>query len=102
MHEETTKWAKDKSSVIKEVVGKWLFFLYAVFYFSFIVINVVSPDFMGINIGGINMAIAFGFGLILLAMLLAFAYNHISTRAETLFADLAGETIEEEESETKE
>ncbi len=101
MNDEPTKWVKDKSSVIKEIVGKWLFFLYAVFYVCFIVINIVSPGFMGIEIGGLNMAIAYGFGLILLAMLLAFAYNHISTRAEILFTELE-EQKTEEESETEE
>ena len=101
MHEESTTWVKDTSSVIKEVVGKWLFFLYAVFYAVFIIINVVSPSFMGIDIGSLNMAIAYGFGLILMAMLLAFAYNHISTRAEILLAELAGEQNEAEESETE-
>jgi hypothetical protein len=55
---------------------------------------------MGIGIGGLNMAITYGFGLILLAMLLAFAYNHISTCAEILLAELADEKIEKEESES--
>lgn len=100
MHDESTKWAKDESSVIKELVGKWLFFLYAIFYAGFIVINVANPSFMSINIGGLNMAIAFGFGLIILAMLLAFAYNHISTRAELLFSEIAEQISEKAEGET--
>ncbi len=96
MHGESTQWAKDESSIIKELVGKWLFFLYAVFYACFIVINIFSPDFMKINIGGLNMAIAYGIGLILLAMLLAFAYNHIGTRAERLFEEMAEKRRAEE------
>ena len=84
MHEPSTDWKKDNSASIKELVGKWLFFLYTIFYFGFIFINVFSPNFMGIEIGSMNMAIIFGFGLILFAMLLAFAYNHICTRAEQL------------------
>lgn len=101
MHGESTNWAKDESSVIKELVGRWLFFLYAVFYAGFIIINVASPGFMGIDIGGLNMAIAFGFGLIILAMILAFAYNHISTRSELLFNELAEQRNAQAEGEDK-
>ena len=85
MHGTPTEWKKDKSAAIKELVGRWMFFLYAIVYGGFILINVASPNFMRIEIGGLNMAIVFGFGLIILAMLLAFAYNHICTRAEQLF-----------------
>lgn len=94
MHEQSTKWKKDESSVIKEIVGKWLFFLYAIFYACFIIINVLSPGFMSIDIGGLNMAIIFGFGLIVFAMILAFAYNHISTRTEELFSKNTDEETE--------
>jgi uncharacterized membrane protein (DUF485 family) len=86
MHGPPTQWKKDSAATIKELLGKWLFFMYAIVYAGFILINVFSPAFMGIDIGGLNMAIVYGFGLILFAMLLAFAYNHISTRAEQLFS----------------
>lgn len=102
MHEESVKWEKDEASVIKELVGKWLFFLYAIFYASFIFITISNPDFMRIDVGSINMAIAFGFGLIILAMLLAVAYNNISTRAEMLFAEIAERTLEKEKSDETE
>jgi len=85
MHEPSTKRQEHESAVIiKEIIGKWFFLLYAIVYTSFILINIFNPSFMGIDIGGLNMAIVFGFGLILLAILLAFAYNHISTRTEQL------------------
>jgi uncharacterized membrane protein (DUF485 family) len=82
MHGPSSEWKKDNAVSIKEVVGKWLFILYAIVYAGFIFINVSSPKFMGIDIGSLNIAIVYGFGLILFAMLLAFAYNHISTHAE--------------------
>ena len=90
MHGPHVEWKRDSSTVIKELVGKWLFVLYAIVYFGFILINVFSPQFMGIGIGSMNMAIIFGFGLILFAMLLAFAYNHISTRAELIINENDG------------
>lgn len=86
MHGPPTEWKKDKSATIKELLGKWLFLMYTIVYAGFIIINIVSPRLMGIDIGGFNMAIVYGFGLIIIAILLAFAYNHISTRAEQLFS----------------
>jgi uncharacterized membrane protein (DUF485 family) len=39
---------------------------------------------MGIDVGSLNVAIVYGFGLILFAMILAFIYNQVSTHAEEL------------------
>ncbi len=89
MHEESTKWEKDNSSSIKELLGKWLFIMYAIVYAGFIIINVASPTFMGIEVGSFNVAIVYGFMLILFAMLLAFAYNHVSSHVEELMDDIA-------------
>ena len=84
MHGPSTQWNQDDCTVIKELIGKWLFLLYSLFYGSFIVINVISPKFMSIDIGGLNIAIVYGIGLILFAILLAFAYNNVSTCTERL------------------
>ena len=84
MHGPSSEWKKDNSSSIKELLGKWLFILYAIVYGGFIVINVVSPKFMGIEVGSLNVAIVYGFVLIVFAMLLAFAYNHVSSHAEEI------------------
>lgn len=84
MHGPSSEWKKDNAVSIKVILGKWFFILYAIVYTGFIFINVASPKFMSIDIGSLNMAIIYGFGLILFAMLLAFAYNHISTHAESV------------------
>lgn len=84
MHGPSSEWKKDNSSSIKELLGKWLFILYAIVYAGFIVINVVSPKFMGIEVGSLNVALVYGFLLIIFAMLLAFAYNHVSSHAEEI------------------
>ena len=99
MHEPSTQWKKDNSASIKELVGKWLFFLYALVYAGFIVINIISPHFMGIDIGSMNMAIVYGYGLILFAIFLAFAYNHICTRAEKLYNKDEDDEDEDEDDE---
>ena len=96
MHEPATQWKKDNSSSIKELLGKWLFLLYAIVYGGFILINVTSPGFMGTDVGDINVAIAYGFGLIIFAMILAFAYNHVSTHAEDLLNKSEDQTEETE------
>lgn len=95
MHGPSSNWKKDNSSSVKELLGKWLFLLYAIVYGGFIVINVVSPKFMGIEVGSLNVAIVYGFLLIVFAMLLAFAYNHVSTHAE----DVMNKDKETEETE---
>lgn len=95
MHGPSSDWKKDNSSSVKELLGKWLFLLYAIVYGGFIVINVVSPKFMGIEVGSLNVAIVYGFLLIVFAMLLAFAYNHVSTHAE----DVMNKDKESEETE---
>lgn len=84
MHEPAQEWKKDNASSLKEILGKWLFFIYTLIYIGFIVINVSSPKFMGVDVGSLNMAIVYGFVLIIFAMLLAFAFNHVSSHAEEL------------------
>jgi len=80
-HGPATEWKKDKASSLKELLGKWMFLLYTLVYAGF---NVFSPEFMGIDVGSLNVAIIYGFGLIVFAIFLAFAYNHVGTHAEEL------------------
>ncbi len=84
MHGPASEWKKDNASSLKELLGKWLFLLYSIVYAGFILINVFSPKFMGIDVGSLNVAIVYGFGLIALAMFLALVYNNVSTHAEEI------------------
>jgi hypothetical protein len=84
MHHSEVKWGNDPAASLKILLGKWFFLIYSLVYGGFIIINVLSPSFMGIDVGSLNVAIVYGFGLIIFAMLLALAYNHISTLAEEL------------------
>ena len=84
MHGPSSEWKKDNASSLKEIIGKWFFLLYAIIYAGFILINILSPKTMGADIGPLNLAIVYGFGLIILAIFLAFVYNHVSTHAEEL------------------
>lgn len=77
-----SKSSENQCTIKKERAGKRFFFLYAAVYACFILLNVLRPDFMGSPAGDFNIALVFGPGLILFAVLLAFIYNNICTRAE--------------------
>ena len=86
-HGPTTKWDKDKSIPHKIKLGLWMFFSYLIFYGGFIILNVVNPKLMGIDIGSLNLAIVYGFSLIIVALILALVYNHLANRLERKFKD---------------
>ena len=81
-HGPSTEWKEDRSSPYKTRLGVIMFLIYAVVYASFIGINVFAPAWMRVDVGSLNVAIVFGFGLIVLAVVLAFVYNHLCTLAE--------------------
>jgi len=88
MHEPSSQWAKDHAASIKRVLGLWFVTLYAIVYAGFIVINVVSPGFMAVDVGSFNVAIVYGFLLIIFAIFLAAIYNHICTHAEEVMTNM--------------
>jgi hypothetical protein len=49
---------------------------------AFILISVISPQTMATNIGPLNLAIVYGFGLIIFAILQAILYNYLCSRKE--------------------
>jgi uncharacterized membrane protein (DUF485 family) len=81
-HGPSTEWKEDRSSPYKTRLGVIMFLVYAVVYASFIGINVFAPAWMRVDVGSLNVAIVFGFALIVLAVVLAFVYNHLCTLAE--------------------
>lgn len=63
--------------------GVLLFLLYAFIYLVFVVINLVSPLLMeSIVLFGMNLAVTYGIGLILFAILLALIYNRLCAKKE--------------------
>ncbi len=57
-------------------IGFILFAVYSVFYGTFVLLNAFVPDTMEIKpVAGINLAILYGFGLIIVALLLALVYG---------------------------
>lgn len=84
-HGPATEWKENKSLDKKKArLGVVMFVIYTVIYAGFILINVMDSQIMRINIGSFNVAIVYGFGLIILALVLAIVYNHVCTSAEKL------------------
>ncbi len=86
LHESAVVHGADKAAAYKRRLGLIMLAVYGVIYLVFIVINVATPKTMGtIVVGGLNLAIVYGFALIVIAFLLAIAYNWACTRHEKSF-----------------
>ncbi len=81
-HGPANKWGDDKSVPFKIKLGLWMFSFYFLLYGGFIVINVLNPKLMSADIGSLNLAIVYGFALIIIALIMALIYNFLSTRSE--------------------
>ena len=86
LHEPAVVHGADEAAAYKRRLGLIMLAIYGVIYIAFIVINVAWPKAMGtIVVGGLNLAIVYGFALIVIAFLLAIAYNWACTRHEKSF-----------------
>ena len=57
-------------------LGLWLFALYLLFYAGFVGITAFKPQAMDVAVvAGVNLAIVYGFGLIVAAIVLALVYG---------------------------
>ncbi len=76
----------DRASKQKAKLGVWLFIVYTIVYAIFVAIGVLNYEAMGnIVLGNQNLAVVFGFGLILLAIIMGLIYNAICTGYENKF-----------------
>ena len=68
-------------------IGVQLFFVYLLFYSGFVLINAFAPTMMETTpIAGINLAILYGFGLIIGALVMALIYGALCSAED---ADVA-------------
>ena len=81
-HGPAVEWKKDRTADKKSKMGLIMVAIYILVYVVFVTINVVDPKLMKIDIGSLNLAIVYGFGLILLAVVQALVYNQYCTRLE--------------------
>lgn len=83
IHEPAVIIDMDKAAAKKAKLGVILFFVYTFIYSGFVLIGLTKPELMGLEvIGGQNIAIIYGFGLIILAIIMGFVYNFFCTRME--------------------
>ncbi|NQV02697.1 MAG: DUF485 domain-containing protein [Bacteroidia bacterium] len=83
LHEPAVPVEKDNAIAKKSKLGVILFLIYTAIYSGFVVIGLTKPELMGVEVmGGQNLAIVYGFGLIILAIVMGFIYNYFCTRME--------------------
>lgn len=91
--ESDTDFASDK----KAKLGVKFFFIYLFFYAGFVAIGVFNYELLAYPVfGGINLALFYGIGLIVFAVLLGIVYNFFCSRYED---DMNGEESNGEEGE---
>jgi TRAP-type C4-dicarboxylate transport system permease small subunit len=84
LHEPAAPQGKDYAPEYKTRLGVVLFFVYAAVYGGFLAINLIWPKSMAkaTPVFGLNVAVVYGFALIIFALLLALVYTHLCTRKE--------------------
>lgn len=83
LHEPSKPIGTDKAAARKAKLGVKMFLFYTLVYAGFVIIGLTKPELMGAElIGGQNIAIVYGFGLIILAIIMGFIYNYFCTRME--------------------
>jgi uncharacterized membrane protein (DUF485 family) len=83
-HGPATEWKEEKSQGYKTKLGLIMFAIYVPIYLVFILICVLSPKTMGIDVGSLNVAIVYGFFLIVLAIVQALIYNYMCSKREKM------------------
>ena len=84
-HGPAVKLGKDLAIKKKTKLGLILFFIYFVVYAIFVAIGVADYTLMGkVIFGGLNLAVVYGFGLIIFAIILGLLYNWQCTKYENL------------------
>jgi len=87
LHEPAVKTGPDPAFLYKRRLGAWMFLIYAFVYTGFVVINLVRPSAMEkVLFGGLNLAVVYGFGLIIFALILALIYSQACGRREKLLS----------------
>ena len=83
LHKPAQSTGTDHAIDYKKRIGAYMFALYSLVYAGFVVINIVSPVLMEkIIFAGLNLAVVYGFGLIVFALFLALIYNMMCAKEE--------------------
>ncbi|MFO7609732.1 MAG: DUF485 domain-containing protein [Candidatus Krumholzibacteriia bacterium] len=84
LHEPAQNSGPDPAVGYKTRLGVVMFLIYCVVYAGFVLANVVDEGraMQIIVVAGLNLAVVYGMGLIVLALVQALVYNHLCTRRE--------------------
>jgi uncharacterized membrane protein (DUF485 family) len=86
LHEPAVEMGQDLSIPKKTKLGVILFLVYLFIYAGFVFIGVMYPSALGVEVlGGQNLAIIYGMGLIVLAAVMGIIYNYFCTKFEKKF-----------------
>lgn len=86
LHEPAAPSGNDPASPYKMKLGMRMFCLYAVIYAGFVAINLIHPTAMEAPVLGLNLAVVYGMGLIIFALVLALIYNRMCGKREVELA----------------
>ena len=82
-HEPAVELGVDNASAKKAKLGVWFFLIYTIFYAGFVVIGVVNYELLSHEVAlGLNLALFYGVGLIIFAVVLGILYNFLCSRYE--------------------
>jgi len=85
LHEPAAEARPDHAISYKMRIGVRMFLIYGIIYAGFVAINVLKPVLMEtIVIFGLNLAVVYGFSLIIIALILALIYNSLCARKEAI------------------
>jgi uncharacterized membrane protein (DUF485 family) len=89
LHGPASHSGSDPASRYKARLGVVMFIIYCIVYAGFVLLNVVSEGkaMQAIVAVGLNLAVVYGMGLIIFALILALIYNYLCARKE---AELGG------------
>lgn len=83
MHVNHTVEESESLTKRKSALGIRLFFVYLFFYAGFVIIGVVQYELLSIQVfAGLNLALVYGIGLIVFAVILGVVYNYYCTKYE--------------------
>lgn len=83
MHVNNSSEEKESLTKRKSALGIRLFFIYLICYAGFVVIGVFQYELLSIPVlGGLNLALAYGIGLIVFAVILGVVYNYYCSKYE--------------------
>jgi uncharacterized membrane protein (DUF485 family) len=89
LHEPARDSGPDPASPYKTRLGLWMFLFYCLCYAGFVLVNVATEGraMQAIVLAGLNLAVVYGMGLIVLALVMALVYNHLCTKRERELKD---------------